>query len=67
MSVEIKLREKVYHVPAGQTVGKTMKNLGLPPESYLAVRNGEMVTEDEILRDGDKVQLVAVISGGAGK
>jgi sulfur carrier protein ThiS len=65
MAVEIKLRDKVYHIPAGQTLGKVMKSLGFSPESYLAVRNGEMITEDEILKEGDQIQLVAVISGGA--
>ncbi|MEN6408646.1 MAG: MoaD/ThiS family protein [Anaerolineaceae bacterium] len=65
MSVEIILRDKVYHIPAGQTLGKAMKTLGFPPESYLAVRHGEMITEDVILKEGDQIQLVAVISGGA--
>jgi sulfur carrier protein ThiS len=30
----------------------------------LAIRNGEMITEEEILNDGDEIRLVAVVSGG---
>lgn len=64
MSVKIVLRKKEYFVEGGITVEKALEQLGLPPESYLAVRNGEMITERELLRDGDEVKLVAVISGG---
>lgn len=34
------------------------------PESVIATREGEMILDDEILKDGDVVKLVAVISGG---
>jgi sulfur carrier protein ThiS len=34
------------------------------PESVIAVKNGQLILEDEILQDGDVVKLVAVISGG---
>jgi sulfur carrier protein ThiS len=35
------------------------------PESVIAIRDGEMITDDEVLRSGDVVKLVAVISGGS--
>jgi sulfur carrier protein ThiS len=34
------------------------------PESVIATRDGEMVLEDEILKDGEVIKLIAVISGG---
>ena len=34
------------------------------PESVIATRDGEMILEDEILKDGEVVKLIAVISGG---
>ena len=40
--------------------------INVVPESVIATREGEMILEDEILRDGDEVKLIAVISGGAG-
>jgi sulfur carrier protein ThiS len=30
----------------------------------IATREGELIIDDEILKDGDVVKLVAVISGG---
>ncbi|MCA2001417.1 MAG: MoaD/ThiS family protein [Chloroflexi bacterium] len=41
-----------------------MRKIDVLPESVIAVRDGEMITDDEILRPGDEVKLVAVISGG---
>jgi sulfur carrier protein ThiS len=34
------------------------------PESVIATREGEMILEDEILKDGEVIKLIAVISGG---
>jgi sulfur carrier protein ThiS len=60
------LRDKVFEVRAGMTVRDALRHVGLLPESVLATRKGELITEDEILREGDEVRLVAVISGGRG-
>jgi sulfur carrier protein len=49
------------------TVHHALEKIGVLPESVLATRDGELITEDEILRDGDVVKLVAVISGGSAR
>jgi len=36
----------------------------LNPEQVLAVRSGKLINEATILKDGDEIKLVAVISGG---
>ncbi len=64
MPVKLVLREKAYEVKAGMTLRHSLEKIELTPESTLAVRNGQMITEDEILQEGDIVRLVAVISGG---
>jgi sulfur carrier protein ThiS len=64
MAVKIVLRQQEFEVGPGQTVRQAMLSLQLPPEAYLAVRAGELITEDEILREGETIKLVAVISGG---
>jgi len=64
--VEIILRNNEYEVRAGMTLLDALKKNNILPESVIATRNGEMITEDEILKDGDVIKLVAVISGGAG-
>jgi sulfur carrier protein ThiS len=46
------------------SLNKALKRLNIPNNSILAIRNGALLTEDEILHDDDQIELVAVISGG---
>jgi len=48
----------------GTTVGQLMKALRLNSENFVISRNGEIVLEDEALKDRDNVKLFPVISGG---
>ena len=65
MPATLKLRDKVYEVPAGMTVRDALLRLGIEPESVLPTRSGQLITDDEHLQDGEVIRLVAVISGGA--
>ena len=65
MAAKMTLRKKEYEVRAGMTVRDALKKIGIHPDSVLSVRNGELITDDEILREGDSIRLIAVISGGA--
>lgn len=49
---------------AGMTLLDALKKSNIVPESVIATRDGEMILEDEILKEGDLIKLVAVISGG---
>ena len=49
---------------AGSRVKELLQHLRLNPESFLVVRNNEVITEEEILQDQDKIELLSVISGG---
>jgi sulfur carrier protein len=62
--VKLVLRDKQYEVKPGMTLLSALEKVGVLPESVIATRDGEMILEDEILKDGDVVKLVAVISGG---
>ena len=64
MTVKLLLRDKVYEVKPGMALREALLKSGLLPEATLAVRAGALITEDEILLDGDEIKLVAVISGG---
>ncbi len=66
MSVKLILRNKEYEVKPGMQLLDALKKINVVPESVIATRDGEMILDDEILKDGDVVKLVAVISGGAG-
>ncbi|PKN92802.1 MAG: thiamine biosynthesis protein ThiS [Chloroflexi bacterium HGW-Chloroflexi-6] len=62
--VKLILRNQEHDIRPGMTLLSSLKLINILPESVIAVRNGEMILEDEILKDGDVVKLVAVISGG---
>ena len=62
--VKLILRNKEYEVKTGMTLLSALQKIDVVPESVIATRDGEMILEDEILRDGDVVKLIAVISGG---
>ncbi len=64
MAVKLLLRDKEYQVKSGIALRDALIKIGLLPEATLAIRDGIMITDDELLRDGDVVKLVAVISGG---
>jgi sulfur carrier protein len=64
MSATLILRNQKYEVKAGQTIRQALVDVGVPPESVLATRDGELITEDTVLKDGEVIKLVAVISGG---
>ena len=66
MPVKLILRDKEYDVKPGMTLLSALQKNNILPESVIATREGEMILEDEILKDGDVVKLIAVISGGAG-
>jgi len=66
MTVKLVLRDKEVEVRPGMTLLDSLKKAGILPESVIATRGGEMILEDEILKDGEIIKLIAVISGGLG-
>lgn len=65
MTATLKLRDKTYEVPAGMTLRDALVRLDINPDSVLPTRDGQLLTDDELLEEGEVVRLVAVISGGA--
>src|ERR671937_899231 len=62
--VELVFREKKFQVKENIAARDALKKVGIDPESVLVVVNGKLTTDDVILKEGDKVKLVAVVSGG---
>ncbi|MBT3320956.1 MAG: thiamine biosynthesis protein ThiS [Anaerolineae bacterium] len=58
------LRDKKYEVKAGSTLRVALRRLEILPESVICVREGELITEDNIIKEGETIKLVSVISGG---
>ena len=67
MTVKLVLRGKEFEVKPGMSLRDSLLKINVVPESVLATRNSELITDDEILREGEVVKLIAVISGGSTK
>jgi sulfur carrier protein ThiS len=64
MTAELTLRDKTYSIASGMTIRHALEKLDINPDTVLPTRDGELLTDDELIRDGDRIRLVAVISGG---
>ena len=62
--VKIVLRNQEFEVRPGMTLLSALQKIDVLPESVIAARDGELIEEDEILKDGDTIKLIAAISGG---
>ena len=63
-AMQITFRDKSYDVKPNMTARDAIKKIGLDPEAVLVTVNGKLTTDDVVLREGDQVKLVAVVSGG---
>lgn len=66
MTAKLVLRGKEFEVKSGMCLRDSLLKIDVVPESVLATRDGELITDDEILHNGEIVKLIAVISGGSG-
>ncbi len=64
MTATLTLRKREYTVKHGMTIRAALQLLSIEPDSVLPTRQGELLTDDEILRENDVIKLVPVISGG---
>lgn len=62
--VKLILRYQIFEVRPGITLLDALKKNGILSEGVLCTRDGELIVEDEVLRDGDVINLIAAISGG---
>jgi len=62
--VKLVLRTQEYEVRPGMTLLDALKKNDILSEGVLCTREGELIAEDEILKDGDVIKLISAISGG---
>lgn len=55
IDVNIKKKAKVIDV---------LKKLKINPSAVIVVRNNELITEDEIIKNDEKIKVLSVVSGG---
>mgnify|MGYP003414607827 CR=1 FL=1 len=65
MRVLLRNPRRENEVAGRRSVNALLRELGLPRESHLVIRNGTLVPGDADLADTDEVEIRPVISGGA--
>ncbi len=64
--ITVTYRNQHWEVPGHCTVREVIEAVGLNPALVLAVRDGKLVLDSEVLGDDDELRLIAVITGGSG-
>ena len=56
--------ERTVELPPKSSGTDLVKALGLAPDAHILVRDETPIPEDEALRAGDRIRIIAVVSGG---
>lgn len=64
LPVTLILRKQEYKIEGTISVKEALKRLNLSIESHLVVRDGQLLTENDSLRNGETVKIISAISGG---
>lgn len=66
--MEFKLKfkniEETRQLTENYSIENLLGDLGLSPQTIVAKQNGELVIEENLINDGDEIQLVQIIYGG---
>ncbi len=64
MKVLLNNPKKELDLKGPLSVASLMKTLEINRESFLVIRNGQLIPQDGILQDQDSIEVRPVISGG---
>ena len=65
MPIKVIYRGKEIEIPEKKLKAKELlEKLGLSPLSSLVVKNGEVISEEDYVEEGDNIRVINAISGG---
>jgi sulfur carrier protein len=64
MKVLLRNPRREVDVPGNRRVKDVLRELEILPETVLVIRGDELVTADQVVGDGDTIELRPVMSGG---
>ena len=64
MKVHLSHPTRNVELQGPKRVADIFKELQLIPEAFLVIRGRDLMTEDEVVADGDSIEVRPVISGG---
>ena len=65
MRVHLRPQRRTVEVQGRRRVAQLLAELGIVPGTAMVIRGDMLLTETELVEDGDEVEVRAVISGGA--
>jgi sulfur carrier protein len=66
MKVQLSHPARAVEVKGPKRVKELLRDLDLVQEAHLVIRGDDLMTEDEMLKDTDLIEIRPVISGGSG-
>ena len=64
MNIHLSHPTRDVELQGPKRVADIFEELQLIPEAFLVIRGQDLMTEDEIVADGDSIEVRPVISGG---
>ena len=64
MKVKLRNPDRDVEVRGGRRVRDVLSDLRIDPDSVLVIRERELLTRDERVGEGDRLEIRPVISGG---
>ncbi len=56
--------DKTIELPKGATALDLLKAVDLRPDNWIVARGDKVIPDDSVLKDGDSIRLLSVVSGG---
>ena len=64
MKVRLRNPDREVQLEGGRPLSSVLDELGVPVDTVLVIRAGELITRDTRVRDDDELEIRPVISGG---
>ncbi len=65
MVVDLSHPQRQVEIKGPKRVREVLRELNLIVEAHLVIRGGDLLTEDELALDSDRLEIRPVISGGS--
>lgn len=66
MKVRLRNPDREVELAGARTVQDVLAQLAVDPDTVLVIRDGELLTRRDRVREEDRLEIRPVISGGAG-
>ena len=64
VTIQFLKKEREIEMKEGSTIADALKKIEINPETVIVNRGGEIVTDSEKLKSGEKIEAIRIVSGG---